>query len=645
MTGPSKRPFGSWLSPITSDLIVSETIGLSHVTLAGDSVYWLEMRPAEGGRYVLVQADADGRTKEMTPDDFNVRTRVHEYGGGAFLVDGHTIFFSNFADQRLYCVEGKAAPVPITPAGLRFADGIMDASRGRIICVQEDHTDENREPVNSLVSIDPQGKSEPMVLAAGSDFYSSPRLSPDGRFLAWLCWNHPNMPWDGTELRLAEFNPDGSLGETELAAGGQEESIFQPEWSPAGRLYFISDRSGWWNLYRRTRRASEAVELVIGREAEFGAPQWVFGMSTYAFASEDRIICAYTEQGRWRLGAIDTKTGKLEEIETPYTEISFLKAAGGKAVFLAASPASFPAVVRLDLASKEVEVLRRSSEISLDAGYLTAPEPVEFPAAAGLTAHANYYPPKNRDYEPPPGEKPPLLVIIHGGPTGSASTSLSLSTQYWTSRGLAVLDVDYGGSTGYGREYRQRLNGQWGVVDVEDCLAAARYMVGRGLADENRLAIRGGSAGGYTVLSALTFHNLFNAGASHFGVSDLEALARDTHKFESRYLDRLIGPYPEERDLYINRSPVHFTDRLDCPVIFFQGLEDPIVPPDQAEEMFAALKEKNIPVAYVPFEGEQHGFRRAENIKRALDAELYFYSRIFAFALAEPVEPVDIVSL
>ena len=642
MTESREQPFGSWLSPITSDLIVSETIGLSHVALAGDSVYWLEMRPAEQGRYVLVKGDADGYIQDITPENFNVRTRVHEYGGGAFLVDGNTVFFSNFSDQRLYRMENKTAPVPITPEGLRFADGIMDTSRGRIICVQEDHTVENREPVNSLVSVDPTGEGEPSVLVSGSDFYSSPRLSPDGRYLAWLCWNHPNMPWDGTELWLAELQPDGSLGKAELVAGGEDESIFQPEWSPDNRLYFISDRLGWWNLYRRT---GKVVELVLGRDLEFGVPQWLFGMSTYAFESDSTIICAYTEAGRWQLGAIDTDTRRLLEIETPFTEISFLKAVPGKAVFMASSPSSSPAVVRLDLLSETITEVRRSSEIDLDTAYLTEPEPVEFPTAKGLTAYANYYPPKNKDYISPSGEKPPLLVIIHGGPTASASTSLSLSTQYWTSRGLAVLDVNYGGSTGYGREYRQRLNGQWGVVDVEDCLAGARYMVGLGLADENRLAIRGGSAGGYTVLSALTFHALFNAGASHFGVSDLEALARDTHKFESRYLDRLIGPYPEERDLYLSRSPIHFTDRLDCPVIFFQGLEDPIVPPNQAEEMFEALKAKNIPVAYVPFEGEQHGFRRAENIKRALDAELYFYSRIFAFELAEPIEPVDIVNL
>ncbi len=643
MTEPEERPHGSWLSPITSDLIVSETIGLSHVSLAGDDCYWLEMRPAEGGRYVLVRSDADGQKEEMTTGDFNVRTRVHEYGGGAFLVDGRTVFFSNFSDQRLYRLDDKSRPVPITPeTGFRFADGIMDTFRNRIICVQEDHTDENKEPVNSLVSIDPMGTSAPAQLAAGSDFYSSPRLSPDGRFLAWLCWDHPNMPWDGTELWAAELNPDGSLNEAELVAGGDEESIFQPEWSPGGLLYFVSDRSGWWNLYRRS---GEAVEPVIEREAEFGMPQWMFGMSTYAFESDSRIICSYTERGRWYLAALDTASGRMDEIETPYTEISFLKAAKGQAVFLAASPSTLPSVVRIDLANNEIEVLRKSAGISLDPGYLSVPEPVEFPTSEGLTAHAHYYPPRNSDFKPPSGERPPLLVIIHGGPTASAGTSLNLSTQYWTSRGLAVLDVNYGGSTGYGREYRRRLNNKWGIVDVEDCLSGTRHLVSQGLADESRLAIRGGSAGGYTVLSTLTFHHLFTAGASHFGISDLEAMARDTHKFESRYLDRPIGPYPEKRDIYISRSPIHFTDRLDCPVIFFQGLEDAIVPPNQAEKMFEALKEKNIPVAYLPFEGEQHGFRRAENIKRALDAELYFYSRIFTFELAEPVEPVDIVNL
>ena len=647
-------PYGSWKSPITSDLIVSETIGLGQIALDGEDVYWVEVRPTEGGRYVIVRRTPDGRTTDVTPPPFNARTRVHEYGGGAFAVADGTVYFSDFADQRLYRQDPGAEPRPITPeADLRYADGVFDRRRGRMICVREDHTDPGREAVNAIVSLDLEGDdSGGQVLVSGNDFYSSPRLSPDGSRLAWLTWNHPNMPWDGTELWVGELGADGSLplvlrpkdsgGRTERVAGGARESIFQPEWSPDGVLHFVSDQTGWWNLYRwRDGRAESLIEM----EAEFGMPQWVFGMSTYAFESASRILCAYTQQGTWRLASLDTAIGELEVIETPYSEIKHVRAAPGRVVLLAGSPTEPTSIVQLDLATRRLEVLRRSSEITIDAGYLSIPQEIEFPTEHGLTAHALFYAPQNRDHVAPSGERPPLLVIIHGGPTAATSSALSLGIQYWTSRGIAVLDVNYGGSTGYGRAYRQRLDGQWGVVDVDDCVNGARYLVERGAVDGNRLAIRGGSAGGYTTLSALTFRDVFKAGASYFGISDLEALAKDTHKFESRYLDRMVGPYPERRDLYRERSPIHFTHRLSCPMILFQGLEDKVVPPDQAETMFEAVRAKGLPVAYLPFEGEQHGFRRAENIKRALDAELYFYSRVFGFELADPVEPVPIENL
>ena len=643
MTEPKVASYGSWKSPITSDLIVSETIGLGQIALDGQDVYWIEQRPTEGGRYVIVRRTPDGRTTDVTPPPFNARTRVHEYGGGAFTVADGTIYFSNFADQRLYRQDPGAEPRPITPeADLRYADGVFDRRRGQMICVREDHTDPGREAVNTIVSLDLEGDDDGQVLVSGNDFYSSPRLSPDGSRLAWLTWNHPNMPWDGTELWVGELGGDGSLIQTERVAGGAAESIFQPEWSPDGVLHFVSDRTGWWNLYRWR---DGQVEPVVEMEAEFGLPQWVFGLSTYAFESADRILCAYTRQGTWRLASLDTATGELEPIETPYTQIGGLRAAPGRVVFLAGSPTEPTSVVQLDLATRRFEVLRRSSEIEIDAGYLSTPQEIEFPTERGLTAHAFFYAPQNRDYAAPPGERPPLLVIIHGGPTAATSSTLNLGIQYWTSRGLAVLDVNYGGSTGYGRAYRQRLEGQWGVVDVDDCVNGARYLVEQGTVDGNRLAIRGGSAGGYTTLSALTFRDVFKAGASYFGVSDLEALTKDTHKFESRYLDRLVGPYPERRDLYRQRSPIHFTQRLSCPMILFQGLEDKVVPPDQAETMFEAVRAKGLPVAYLPFEGEQHGFRRAENIKRALDAELYFYSKVFGFELADAVEPVPIENL
>jgi dipeptidyl aminopeptidase/acylaminoacyl peptidase len=513
-----------------------------------------------------------------------------------------------------------------------------------MVCVCEEHTIAGREAVNTLVSLDLNGREPAQVLVSGNDFYASPRLSSDGSRLAWLTWNHPNMPWDGTELWVGELGADGSLGRTERIAGGVDESIFQPEWSPDGVLYFVSDRTGWWNLHRwRDGRVEPAVETDM--EAEFGRPQWVFGMSTYALESAGRIICAYTEQGTWHLASLDTATGQLTPIETPYSTVAQVRATRGRVLFAGGSPTEPTSVVQLDLATGQFEVLRRSSEVAVDPGYLSPPRALEFPTEGDLTAHALFYPPKNRDYAAPPGERPPLLVISHGGPTSAASGTLNLSVQYWTSRGIAVLDVNYGGSTGYGRAYRQRLEGQWGVVDVDDCANGARYLVEQDEVDGDRLITRGGSAGGYTTLCALTFRDVFRAGASYFGVSNLEALAKETHKFESRYLDWLIGPYPERADLYRERSPMYFTDRLSCPVIFFQGLEDKVVPPNQAELMVEALRARGLPVAYVPFEGEQHGFRRAENIKRALDAELYFYSRVFGFKLAERVEAVPIDNL
>jgi dipeptidyl aminopeptidase/acylaminoacyl peptidase len=643
MTGQKVAPYGSWKSPITSDLIVSETIGLGPIALDGQDVYWIESRPTEGGRYVIVRRTPDGRMTDVTPPPFNARTRVHEYGGGAFVVAGGTVYFSNFTDQRLYRQNPGAEPRPITPeVALRYADGVFDHRRGRMICVREDHTDPGREAINTIVSLDLEGGDGGQVLVSGNDFYSSPRLSPDGTRLAWLTWNHPNMPWDGTELWVGELGDDGSLIRTERVAGSEKESIFQPEWSPDGVLHFVSDRTGWWNLYCW---CDGHVEPLVEMEAEFGLPQWVFGMSTYAFESVGCIICTYTQQGTWRLASLDTATGKLDPIETPYTQIGGLRAAPGRVAFLAGSPTEPTSIVQLDLATRRFEVLCRSSEITIDVGYLSSPQEIEFPTEHGLTAHAFFYAPKNRDYIAPPDERPPLLVLIHGGPTGATSSTLNLAIQYWTSRGLAVLDVNYGGSTGYGRAYRQRLEGQWGVVDVNDCVNGARYLVVRGEVDGNRLAIRGGSAGGYTTLSALTFRDIFKAGASYFGISDLEALAKDTHKFESRYLDRLVGPYPERRDLYRERSPIHFTHRPSCPMILFQGLEDKVVPPNQAETMFEAVRAKGLPVAYLAFEGEQHGFRRAENIKRALDAELYFYSKVFSFELPDPVEPVAIENL
>lgn len=643
MSASQVAVYGSWKSPITTDLIVSKTIGLGQLTLEGDTLYWSEMRPAEGGRYVIVRQPPEGQPVEVNPPPYNARTKVHEYGGGAFTVHQGIVYFSNFADQRLYRQEVGGDPQPFTPpAQRRYADGIIDSRRGRLICVCEDHSQPDQEASNSLVSLSLADGSLMEVLASGNDFYAFPRLSPEGDRLAWLTWNHPNMPWDGCELWVAQLDEAGSIMGAKQVAGGPAESIFQPQWSPDGVLYFISDRTGWWNLYRWGKEGSEPV---LPMEAEFGQPQWIFGLSTYAFESAQRLICAYTQGGTWFLGSLDLVAGQFETIQTPYSEIHYVRAAPGRAIFLASSPTEFSTIVQLHLDTGKLEALRRASDLTLDTGYLSLPEPIEFPTEGGQTAHAFFYPPQNQDYTAPAGERPPLMVISHGGPTGATDTGLDLGIQYWTSRGIAVLDVNYGGSTGYGRPYRERLNGQWGIVDVDDCGNGARYLVEQGRVDGSRLIIKGGSAGGYTTLAALTFRDVFQAGASYFGISDLEAMAKETHKFESRYLDGLVAPYPERRDIYVARSPIHFISQLECPVLVLQGLEDEVVPPNQAEMIVEALQAKGIPVAYVPFEGEQHGFRQARNIKRALEAELYFYSRIFGFQLADPVEPVQIDNL
>jgi len=643
MTEKIVAPYGSWKSPITSDLIVAGTIGIGEIALDGEDVYWIESRPSEGGRSVIVRRTPNGAIADVTPPGFNARTTAHEYGGGAYFVDAGTVYFSNFGDRRLYRQAPGEAPQPITSAErMRYADCVIDHRRNLIYSVREDHTEGGRDATNTLVKINLAGETCGEVIVSGNDFYSSPRLSPDGNRLAWLAWDHPNMPWDGTELWVGELAETGQIASAEIVAGGKSESIFQPEWSPGGVLHFVSDRNGWWNL---CRLIAGGIESLCEKEAEFAAPQWVFRMSTYAFESERRIICTYCDRGDWQLASLETTARKLEPIDVPYTEITSLRTAPGRVVFGGGSPTESTSTVCVDLETRETSVLRRSSSVEVDGGYLAIPRQVEFPTEHGLTAHAFFYPPTNCDYEAPSNERPPLIVISHGGPTSATTTTLKLSIQYWTSRGFGVLDVNYGGSTGYGRAYRERLNGQWGVVDVDDCANGARYLVERGEADGNRLIIRGGSAGGYTTLAALTFRDVFKAGASYYGISDLELLEQDCHKFESRYNDSLVGPYPERKDLYWERSPIHFTDRLSCPIILFQGLDDKVVPPNQAEMMYAAALKKGLPVAYVPFEGEQHGFRKAENIKRSLDGELYFYSKVFGFELAEPVEPVSIANL
>jgi len=637
----AEAPYGSWRSPITADLIVSASIGISQPRLAGSDVYWVESRPMERGRNVIVRRGPDGSHQDVLPPPFNARTRVHEYGGGDYVVDGEMVYFSNFADQRLYRTAPGVEPQALTrEEGLRYADAVVDGRRRRLVCVREDHR-RGGEPINTIVAVD-LASGEETVLVQGNDFYASPRLSLDGSRLAWLSWGHPNMPWDGCRLFVADLDSRGGTADARLVAGGDSESVFQPEWSPDGSLWFVSDPSGWWNLYRWD---GSKVEAMVPMAAEFGLPLWQFGMSTYDFAGSGRVVCAYCVQGSWRLAQIDAASGRLQDLETPFTAIASVRAANERVLFLGGAPDRPTALYSLDAASGEMDLLKAASDVRLDPGYISIPETIEFPTEGGTTAFGFYYPPRNKDFRGPAGEKPPLLVMSHGGPTAATSTRLALSIQYWTSRGIAVLDVNYGGSTGYGRAYRERLNGRWGIVDVDDCVNGARYLVQRGLVDGGRLAITGGSAGGYTTLAVLAFRDVFKAGASHYGIGDLEALARDTHKFESRYLDQLVGPYPERRDLYIERSPVHHLDGLNCPVIFFQGLEDVIVPPNQAEAMVDALRRKGVPVAYLAFEGEQHGFRQAPNIKRSIEAELYFYGRIFGFSPADAIEPVHIDNL
>ena len=649
MPTPTLSPYGSWKSPITADLLLGGSVNLSQPRVDGDNIYWLEGRPAERGRNVIVRFSPDGGAEDVTPPDFSARTRAHEYGGGDYTVHDGVVTFANDADQRLYRQRPGEAPQPLTSAdGARYADMQIDPARGRLLAVREDHSAPG-EAVNTLVAI-ALDDGAVATLAAGNDFYSSPRLSPDGRYLAWLTWNHPNMPWDGTELWLAELSADGTPHDAHRVAGGPTESIFQPEWSPPGpgnngTLHFISDRSDWWNLYRLD---DDTAEPVYPMAAEFGLPQWVFGMTTYAFLDADQIICSYTADGQRFMALLDTLSGDLRPLDVAATG-AMLSAKGKRVVYVGASPTAAAAVILLDLSGSPsapgVMVLRHSTDFAVDEGYLSIAKPIEFPTTGGLTAHGYFYPPRNRDYSAPPGELPPLIVTSHGGPTSATTGELNLSRQYWTSRGFAILDVNYGGSTGYGRAYRERLKDNWGIVDVDDCINGARRLVEQGLVDGERLIIRGGSAGGYTTLRAITAHRVFKAAASYYGVSDAEALAQDTHKFESRYTDSLIGPYPARRDLYVERSPIHVANDCSAALILFQGLEDKVVPPAQSEAMFIAARNKELPVAYVAFEGEGHGFRQAANIKRAMENELYFYGRVFGFEPGEPLEPVEIENL
>ncbi len=636
----TQAAYGSWLSPITPERLTQGAVSIGQIAADGPYLYWTEMRPYEGGRNVLVRRDQNETQKDLTPAPLNIRSRVHEYGGAAFCVSEGTVWFVDGGDGRIYQIVGDNSPRILTRPGRRsFADLVPDRRHNRIIAVCETQGD-GAEPENTLVSVDDSGTVQTLV--SGADFYSFPRISPDGGDLVWIEWDHPNMPWDGTRLMVATIEADGQLGPKTQIAGGATESVFQPSWAPDGELYFVSDRSGYWNLYHAGDNHRH-----YPAEAEFGLPLWQFGMSTYAFLDEKRVLATHAVVGDWSLTIVDLETGQMTPVPGPWVTHNVMIGNGaGQVWFLGGYPDQPDALIALNPDTGDTEVVKVTADVSdIPKAGISVAEKISFETGDGLTAYAYFYPPANQDFAAPEGSLPPLIVKGHGGPTGQTTPDLTLKIQYWTSRGFAVVDVNYGGSAGFGRAYRQRLDGSWGITDVEDCVNAARYLADAGRIDGSAMAITGGSAGGYTTLSALTFHDVFKAGCSAYGIGDLVALTRDTHKFESRYPDRLIGHWPDAADLYRARSPLNHTDQLSCPVIFLQGADDKVVPPNQAEEMVAALKAKNLPVAYILFEGEGHGFRKAESIKSALEAELSFYGQVFGFEPAGDVEAIRIENL
>lgn len=625
-----QTPYGTWRSPLAASDLASSSISLNYVQVANGTVYWVESRPADGGRNVLVTnaGAGEGAVRDLTPAGFSARTRVHEYGGKPFAIGHGVIFFSNFPDQRVYAHRSDQAPTALTPEGYRYADYELSKSGELLFCVREDHTGSG-EPRNAIVALDTRTGGPGTVLFNKSDFVAYPRVSPDGRRIAWIAWNHPDLPWDATTLYVANIDGTKLSGVIALTSGARE-SVLEPRWDTDGSLYFLSDRSNWWNLYRfKDNHISTAFAI----EAEIGSPLWTLGQSSYALTGDGRAVVRYTVAARDKLGVVDLKgSGKLTPFDLPFVGLSNIQLISpDKAAAVAACAKAEAALVAIDLSTGDYRILRAPGSVKLDPACISVAEPIEFPTAEGLTAHAFFYPPANPEASAPPGEKPPLVVKVHGGPTSHSKPELALTTQYWTSRGFALLDVNHGGSSGFGRAYRERLNGKWGVVDVGDVVAAVKYLIDHGRVDGQRAAIRGGSAGGFTVLASLAFHDVFRAGANYYGVSDLEALARDTHKFEARYLDRLVAPLPQGRAIYEARAPIRHLEKFKAALITFQGADDKVVPPDQSRAIVAALKAKGVPVAYIEFEGEQHGFRRAENIVRSLESELAFYGKVFGF--------------
>ncbi|HEV2363928.1 MAG TPA: prolyl oligopeptidase family serine peptidase [Caulobacteraceae bacterium] len=635
-------PFGTWASPISAARLADAGSDLADLRADGGDLFWIETRPKERGRQVLMMARGGdpAMVRQLTPEGFNVRTRVHEYGGAPFLASDGKVWFANFGDQRLYLQRDGLAPVPLTPEGYRFAD-TAPGREGALLAVREDHTDP-AQVRNGIVALSGAPGEAGTILFDEADFVAYPRLSRNGAGLAWMAWDHPNMPWDDTALFVAEFDGARLAGVRQIA-GGPGESAMEPQWAPDRTLYFLSDRSGFWNLY--AWRDGDVVPVLVKR-AEFGGPLWTLGQANFALLEGGHILARWAGAQGHELGLIGADGAIERGFDLPFTSISSLARLNEKCVaMLVASAEETAAVATLEIETGAVTIVRRPSPAELDPGGVSSPRPVEFPTAAGLLAHAWYYPPASADFDAPAGEAPPLVLQAHGGPTAQAGAALRLAVQFWTSRGFAFADVNYGGSSGYGRAYRKRLEGRWGVVDVEDVIAAARYFAGEGLADPRRIAIRGGSAGGFTVLAALAQSDVFGAGASYFGVADLGALARDTHKFESRYLDGLVGPWPAAKATYDERSPINHLEGFASPLIIFQGSEDPIVPPNQAHMIRDALRVRGAAVAYMEFEGESHGFRRAETIIACAQAELAFYGRVFGFTPAGDLPPIAIENL
>jgi acetyl esterase/lipase len=637
-----RAPYATWPSPITAAMVAqaSRGIGMPHIDSTG--LYWLESRPQEQGRSVLVHLAADGTRRDVTPPDFNVRSRVHEYGGGAYHVTDGTIYFANFADQGLYRQRPGATPERISVSdGLRYAD--FDSDDRRLVCVREDHRAEGL-PVNALVTVDLDAASgDGEVIFQQSDFVAYPRLDATGRRIAFIAWDFPNMPWDDVALWVADLGADGRLTGTKRINVGVQESILQPQWAEDGTLFFLSDRSdGWWNLHRFD---GENVTAVHSMPADFGGPLWTLGQTCYALLSQREAVVRYETADGQRLGLLDLASGELASLDLPFRAFGSLTARDRRVCATAARLDAPSELIELDVATGDHRTVATTGTRPFPAGFVSRPQALEFPTDGGLTAFAYYYPPVHPELEGPPGTRPPLIVEVHGGPTAAAQPAYSIARHFWTSRGFAVLDVNYGGSAGHGRAFRERLYGQWGVLDLRDTVNAARYAVERGLADARRLIIHGGSAGGFLVLAALAFDDTFSAGASYFGISDLEVLAADTHKFESRYMDKLIGPYPAARDRYVARSPIHHLDRFTKPLITLQGLDDRVVPPNQSELIYNALRVRGVPVAMLTFAGEGHGFRKVESSIRALEAELYFYGRVLGFEPAGNLPPVPIANL